>query len=159
MINFVFQDEEDEHEDSEDETLDLGFLSETNEDEGAAESVPPSNDRKTERNLGVSYAGDFTFEVEESIPPAARLTDPKVKAKAKEGRKRSPAKMDYEGKRALGWSLFCAHKDHLPTLCEKDQTDGKVTCTCECHEARGFKLPEPEQLSGSNDEEILLLID
>lgn len=158
MVNFIFQ-EDNEDEDTDEETLDLSFLSEADEDEGTEDSVPSHNDRESEGSLGVSSASGFTFEVEESIPPAARLTDSKVKEKAKRGRKKSPAKMDYAGKRELGWSLFCAHKDHLPTLCEKDQTDGKVTCTCQCHEARGFKLPEPDDVSGSDDEEILLLID
>lgn len=157
MVNFVFQ--EDDDEDTEDETLDLSFLSETKEVETTQDSVPSPNAREVKGGVEVSHAGAFAFEVEESIPPPSKLTDDKVKERAKRGRKKSPAKMDYAGKRALGWSLYCAHMDHLPTLCEKAQTDGEVTCTCECHEARGYKLPEPNDVSGSDDEEILLLID
>lgn len=138
-MNFNFVDEDEEY-DEDDEILDLSVLSDDGPDEAP-----------------VQVSG-LTFEIEEEIPEKLSLTSPEVKARAKRGRRRSPAKMDYSGKLSLGWSFYCAHMKHLPTLCERGQTSGEVTCTCPCHEERGYVRPQPESLSGGDDEEFVLVL-
>ncbi len=96
---------------------------------------------------------------EEDIPPARSITDTDVQRKAKRGRKRRVTTGRYANKIAAGWSLYCAHSEHLPNLCERAQDNGEVTCSCECHEHREYVQQESSQLPGSNDEEVILLFD
>jgi hypothetical protein len=142
MTTFVFDDEVEE---DEEEFLDLSDLEEDEEEEPSRGSVSSST------------SGEFSFE--DDIPQAMSLVSEEVKARARSGRKRGPAKMDFYGKtRDLGWSFYCAHKDHLPTLCERGQNNGEVTCACPCHAERGFVFPQSQPVSGSDDEEFILLI-
>jgi len=136
-MNFNFVDEEEDSDDE--EFLDLSELTER---EGTKEAKI-----------------DSPFMFEDEIPEAQKLTSPEVKTRAKLGRKRRPAKMDYKGKRKLGWSMFCSHKDHLPNLCEGEMTDGTIDpCTCPCHKERGYVQSESKPLSGGDDEDFVLLI-
>lgn len=96
------------------------------------------------------------FQFEEDIPDKRTLADPHVQAKAAQSRtsrKRRTKTKDYAGKREDGWSYCCAHKDHLPNLCEREQTREGLTCTCPCHEDRGFNLDD--SIRRYEDEEII----
>ena len=149
-MNFNFVDEEEDSEDQ--EFLDLSELTERED-----ETVPTSMGR--DGGLAKETPQDSPFMFEDEIPEAQKLTSPEVKTRAKLGRKRRPAKMDYKGKRKLGWSMFCSHKDHLPNLCERDMTNGTIdSCTCPCHKERGYVQPEPQPVSGGDDEDFVLLI-
>lgn len=138
-FNFLDEGEEDE------EVLDLSDLE--------VKKTPKAKSKKTKK---VRDSSGFSFE--EDIPPARSITDADVQTKARSAkRSRSVSKMSYDNKKEHGWSFYCAHPHHLPTLCEGAQDEDKVTCTCSCHEERGYARSKPEYIPGSDDEEIILL--
>lgn len=108
---------------------------------------------------------------ESDIPERKTLKDPEVRSKARESRKAGFSTDEAKAeRRANGVAFYCTHfpyneygfdnsRPHYSKLCEQDQDRGKVTCTCHCHRERGYVRPEPEYIPGSDDEEILLLID
>ena len=111
-------------------------------------------DDEEEEKIEVS---SFELAFTEEVPEARTISDPEVRTKAQESRSKRPG--SYADKVAAGWSYCCAHKRHLPNLCEREQDRGVLTCTCECHEARGYERPEPERLHRSDDEEEILIFD
>ena len=131
-MEFVFIDEA---QDEDDETLDISDL---------------TPKKKTAKK-------DSRFNFIEDIPAPKSLADPKVKNKARESRQSKPRTFD--DKMSSGWSYMCAHKEHLPNLCEREQERGQVSCSCPCHPERGFVLSEPESLHRSDEQEIVLTID
>lgn len=159
-MEFNFVDPEEEDEEQED-GIDWSLLDEeVDESEGVHDEVPRATSGRdgldgvrgrAKKGGSIKGVGDFDFA--EDIPEALTITDPEVKAKAAKGRQRRRRKVEnqsYDNKRAAGWSLFCAHQEHLPNLCERYQLTEGYTCTCDCHERRGFV--RPDELSESDDE-------
>lgn len=99
---------------------------------------------------------DLTFSFEEEVPAARKVSDPEIQAKAREARKQSTKRLSYDNKIALGWSFLCAHREHLPNLCEREQDRGEFNCKCPCHKERGYV--RPNRVSRGSDEEVILLI-
>lgn len=99
------------------------------------------------------------FAFEGAVPKARSITDKEVQTKSKRTRNTRVKNMSYDGKREAGWSFYCAHKTHLPNLCERAMDEREVTCTCECHEDRQYVQSESRYVPGSDDEEILFLFD
>jgi len=143
-FNFVFDEE-----DTEDEELDLSDLLEPDTVE----------------------VDEFAAVFEEDIPERKTLKDPEVKQRARESRKTASVSEEaVQERKDNGYAFYCARypyneyefdrsRPHYSNLCEQDQTRGKITCTCDCHAKRGYVRPESEYVPGSDDEEILLLID
>ena len=158
-MNFVFVDEEEELD--EDETLDLSDLKipkEKDKDSRVSRQKRLGTD-KTHGRLPKKKSRDTAFDFEDKIPRPRSITDKDVQAKARQGRRSSLNSASYEKKREAGWSLYCSHKKHLPTLCEREMDADKISCTCSCHEARGYIYQQLEYVPGSDDEEIISLFD
>lgn len=155
-MDFNFLDDEQETEDE--EFLDL---SEIPTHKKKAKKARTSKHKRVvaskEHSVKKAKDKDREFSFEDIIPEPKQITDKDVQTKAQQGRQRSVSNMSYENKREEGWSLYCAHKKHLPTLCERAQDNAEVTCTCSCHPARLYVRQESKYIPGSDDDEVLLL--
>lgn len=155
-MKFNFIEPEDENEK---ETIDLSDLPKTKKKSKDKRTRISRVDNSKSLSISKKSSQVNKFRFEDAIPRAKSITDKDVQKRAKQGRQRSISNMSYENKKEAGWSFYCSHKQHLPTLCERAQDNYEVTCTCTCHKERGYIQPEPKRLSTSDDEEIILLID
>lgn len=132
----------------------FNFIDEDEDDVIDLEDTDDVIEIKEEIKRAATEAGIFSFE--EDIPERRTLADPEVKEKAAKGRskrRRRTQTKDYAGKRADGWSYCCAHPKHLSNLCEREQAKEGISCTCSCHEERGFDLDDA--VRRYEDEEVI----
>lgn len=118
------------------------------DDEEFLDLADVENDEQEVDGIGFAFT--------EAVPERKTLADPEVKTKAQASRRAQPRA--YGDRVAQGWSLYCAHQQHLPNLCEREQDRGKVECSCPCHPKRGYVYREPESLHRGDDEEEVLIL-